>query len=139
MHYQLEHVAIHCRDLNESIKFYEKFFGGSRDGDKEGNSGLWLLLYENRRCAVYSTNGILRAGWSPPLWIRHRRRRTVSPGTSKKKVPRSFEKIVTRRANSQPFSSKIQMAWNWKFDPLVRWDSSLISSGQVTAACRIGL
>ena len=29
MHYQLEHVAVYCRDINESIKFYEKFFGGS--------------------------------------------------------------------------------------------------------------
>ena len=39
MHYQLEHVAIHCRDLNESIKFYEKFFGGSPTAIRRGTAG----------------------------------------------------------------------------------------------------
>ena len=39
MHYQLEHVAIHCRDLSESIKFYEKFFGGSPTAIRKGTAG----------------------------------------------------------------------------------------------------
>ena len=39
MHYRLEHVAIHCRDLNESIKFYEKFFGGSPTAIRKGTAG----------------------------------------------------------------------------------------------------
>lgn len=39
MHYQLEHVAIHCRDLNESIKFYEKFFGGNPTAIRKGTAG----------------------------------------------------------------------------------------------------
>jgi predicted enzyme related to lactoylglutathione lyase len=39
MHYQLEHVAIHCRDLSESIKFYEKFFGGSPTAIRRGTAG----------------------------------------------------------------------------------------------------
>ena len=39
MKYQLEHVAIHCRDLNESIKFYEKFFGGSPTALRKGAAG----------------------------------------------------------------------------------------------------
>lgn len=39
MQYQLEHVAIHCRDLNESIKFYEKFFGGSPTAIRKGTAG----------------------------------------------------------------------------------------------------
>ena len=39
MQYQLEHVAIHCRDLNESIKFYEKFFGGSPTAIRKGAAG----------------------------------------------------------------------------------------------------
>jgi predicted enzyme related to lactoylglutathione lyase len=39
MHYQLEHVAIYCRDINESIKFYEKFFEGSPTAVRKGAAG----------------------------------------------------------------------------------------------------
>jgi catechol 2,3-dioxygenase-like lactoylglutathione lyase family enzyme len=39
MHYQLEHVAVYCRDINESIKFYEKFFGGSPTAIRKGAAG----------------------------------------------------------------------------------------------------
>jgi catechol 2,3-dioxygenase-like lactoylglutathione lyase family enzyme len=39
MQYRLEHVAIHCRDINESIKFYERFFGGSPTAIRKGAAG----------------------------------------------------------------------------------------------------
>jgi len=39
MHYQLEHVAVYCRNINESIKFYEKFFGGSPTAIRKGTAG----------------------------------------------------------------------------------------------------
>ena len=39
MKYQLEHVAIYCNDINESIKFYEKFFGGQRTAIRKGSAG----------------------------------------------------------------------------------------------------
>jgi predicted enzyme related to lactoylglutathione lyase len=39
MRYQLEHVAVYCRDINESIKFYEKFFGGSPTAIRKGTAG----------------------------------------------------------------------------------------------------
>jgi catechol 2,3-dioxygenase-like lactoylglutathione lyase family enzyme len=39
MNYRLEHVAIYCRDLNESIKFYERFFGGSPTAIRKGAAG----------------------------------------------------------------------------------------------------
>jgi catechol 2,3-dioxygenase-like lactoylglutathione lyase family enzyme len=39
MNYRLEHVAIYCRDLNESIKFYERFFGGSPTAIRKGTAG----------------------------------------------------------------------------------------------------
>ena len=39
MHYRLEHVAIYCRDLDESIGFYEKFFGGSPTAVRKGAAG----------------------------------------------------------------------------------------------------
>jgi catechol 2,3-dioxygenase-like lactoylglutathione lyase family enzyme len=39
MQYQLEHVAIHCRDINESIKFYEKFLGGIPTAIRKGAAG----------------------------------------------------------------------------------------------------
>lgn len=39
MNYQLEHVAIYCKDLNESIKFYEKYFGGHPTAIRKGAAG----------------------------------------------------------------------------------------------------
>jgi lactoylglutathione lyase len=39
MNYQLEHVAIYCKDLQESIKFYEKFFGGHSTAIRKGAAG----------------------------------------------------------------------------------------------------
>jgi catechol 2,3-dioxygenase-like lactoylglutathione lyase family enzyme len=39
MKYQLEHVAIYCKDLNESIKFYEHFFNGSPTAIRTGAAG----------------------------------------------------------------------------------------------------
>lgn len=39
MEYQLEHVAIYCKDLQESIKFYEKFFNGQPTAIRRGAAG----------------------------------------------------------------------------------------------------
>jgi catechol 2,3-dioxygenase-like lactoylglutathione lyase family enzyme len=39
MKIQLEHVAIYCKDINESIKFYETFFGGSPTAIRKGAAG----------------------------------------------------------------------------------------------------
>jgi|SRR5215472_4279592 len=39
MNYQLEHVAIYCKDINETIKFYEKFFGGQPTAIRKGAAG----------------------------------------------------------------------------------------------------
>jgi catechol 2,3-dioxygenase-like lactoylglutathione lyase family enzyme len=39
MKFQLEHVAIHCKDLNESIKFYEKYYGGKPTAIRKGAAG----------------------------------------------------------------------------------------------------
>ena len=39
MKYQLEHVAIYCKDIHESIKFYERFFGGSATAIRKGAAG----------------------------------------------------------------------------------------------------
>ena len=39
MKYQLEHVAIYCKDLNATIKFYEKFFGGQPTAVRKGDAG----------------------------------------------------------------------------------------------------
>lgn len=39
MTYRLEHLAIYCRDLNESIKFYERFFGGHPTAVRKGAAG----------------------------------------------------------------------------------------------------
>ena len=39
MSYRLEHVAIHCKDINESIKFYEKYFGAHPTAIRKGAAG----------------------------------------------------------------------------------------------------
>ena len=39
MKFQLEHVAIHCKDLNESIKFYEKYYGAKPTAIRKGSAG----------------------------------------------------------------------------------------------------
>jgi predicted enzyme related to lactoylglutathione lyase len=39
MRYRLEHVAIYCKDIHESIKFYETFFGGSPTAIRKGAAG----------------------------------------------------------------------------------------------------
>jgi len=39
MNFQLEHVAIYCKDIAESVKFYEKFFGGHPTPVRKGAAG----------------------------------------------------------------------------------------------------
>lgn len=39
MSYQLEHIAIYTKDMAESIKFYEKFFGGQATPIRKGSAG----------------------------------------------------------------------------------------------------
>jgi catechol 2,3-dioxygenase-like lactoylglutathione lyase family enzyme len=39
MNFQLEHVAIYTKDIAESIRFYEKFFGGHPTPIRKGNAG----------------------------------------------------------------------------------------------------
>ncbi len=39
MRFQLEHVAIHCKDLNESIKFYEKYYSAKPTAIRKGSAG----------------------------------------------------------------------------------------------------
>jgi len=39
MSYHLEHVAIYCRDIQESIKFYENIFAGEPTAIRKGAAG----------------------------------------------------------------------------------------------------
>ncbi len=39
MGYQLEHIAIYCKDLNESIAFYQKYFAASPTAIRKGAAG----------------------------------------------------------------------------------------------------
>jgi catechol 2,3-dioxygenase-like lactoylglutathione lyase family enzyme len=39
MTYRLEHVALNCKDINESIRFYETFFGGKSTPIRKGAVG----------------------------------------------------------------------------------------------------
>jgi catechol 2,3-dioxygenase-like lactoylglutathione lyase family enzyme len=39
MNFQLEHVAIYTKDIDASVKFYEKFFGGQATPVRKGSAG----------------------------------------------------------------------------------------------------
>ncbi len=39
MDYRLEHVAIQCKDLKESIRFYQRLFGGEPTEIRKGTAG----------------------------------------------------------------------------------------------------
>ena len=39
MSYKLDHVAINCKDLNESIQYYERLFGGKATPIRKGAVG----------------------------------------------------------------------------------------------------
>ena len=39
MSYRLEHIAIYCKDINESIAFYQKYFAGSPTAIRKGAAG----------------------------------------------------------------------------------------------------
>jgi predicted enzyme related to lactoylglutathione lyase len=39
MNFQLEHIAIYTKDIAESVKFYEKFFGGQSTPIRKGSAG----------------------------------------------------------------------------------------------------
>jgi catechol 2,3-dioxygenase-like lactoylglutathione lyase family enzyme len=39
MSYRLEHIAINCKDISESIRFYETFFGGRATPIRKGAVG----------------------------------------------------------------------------------------------------
>jgi catechol 2,3-dioxygenase-like lactoylglutathione lyase family enzyme len=39
MKFQLEHIAIYCKDLNASIKFYEKFYSAKPTAIRKGSAG----------------------------------------------------------------------------------------------------
>ena len=112
MHYQLEHVAIHCRDINESIKFYEKFFGGSPTAIRKGAAGYGFCFMKIDGAPSIQLMESSERGRSSPLWIRHRQHRTGSPKSSKKRVRKLFVKIVIHRADLQPFLSKILTVWS---------------------------
>jgi catechol 2,3-dioxygenase-like lactoylglutathione lyase family enzyme len=39
MNYRLDHIALNCKDLNESVNFYEKHFSGTPTAPRKGGDG----------------------------------------------------------------------------------------------------
>ncbi len=39
MNYRLDHIALNCKDLSESVSFYEKHFGGTPTAPRKGGDG----------------------------------------------------------------------------------------------------
>lgn len=53
MEYRLEHVAISCRDLQESIHFYETLFDGKATSIRKGSAGYaFCFIQINGSAAV---------------------------------------------------------------------------------------
>ena len=39
MNYRLDHIALNCKDLDDSVCFYEKHFGGTPTSSRKGGDG----------------------------------------------------------------------------------------------------
>jgi catechol 2,3-dioxygenase-like lactoylglutathione lyase family enzyme len=39
MNYRLDHIALNCKDLSESVNFYAKHFGGAPTAPRKGGDG----------------------------------------------------------------------------------------------------
>jgi catechol 2,3-dioxygenase-like lactoylglutathione lyase family enzyme len=39
MNYKLDHIALNCKDLNESVEYYEKHFGGKPTAIRKAGDG----------------------------------------------------------------------------------------------------
>jgi len=50
MSYKLEHVAIYCKDIHESIKFYEKCFTGEPTAIRKGAAGYGFCFIKIDGC-----------------------------------------------------------------------------------------
>ena len=46
MNYRLEHVGVYCKDLEDSKKFYEKFFKGQPTAIRKGSAGYAFCFVE---------------------------------------------------------------------------------------------
>ena len=46
MQYKLEHIAILCKDLKESIGFYERLFGGKATPIRKGSAGYGFCFID---------------------------------------------------------------------------------------------
>ena len=80
MNYQLEHVAIYCQDLNATIKFYEKFFGGQPTAVRKGDAGYAFCFMRIAGSPAIQLMESATRGRRPSLWLRHRRHRPGVPG-----------------------------------------------------------
>ncbi|MCH7571128.1 MAG: VOC family protein [Deltaproteobacteria bacterium] len=52
MNYRLEHVAIRCKDLEESIEFYRKLFGGTPTEVRTGAGYRFCFVKINGEFAI---------------------------------------------------------------------------------------
>jgi catechol 2,3-dioxygenase-like lactoylglutathione lyase family enzyme len=66
MNFQLEHVAIYTRDIAESIKFYEKFFGGQPTPIRKGSAGYGFCFVR-----IASAPSIQLMESSGPVGVHH--------------------------------------------------------------------
>ena len=110
MKYQLEHVAIYCNDINESIKFYEKFFGGQRTATRKGSAGYGFCFM-----SIAGAPSIQLMESAGAVGVHHYGFVTdeieLAVKEFKKRARKSSGKIAIRRELSPLFLSKIPTAW----------------------------
>ena len=104
MNYQLEHVAIYCKDLDATIKFYEKFFGGQPTAIRKGDAGYAFCFMR-----IAGSPAIQLMESATGVGVHHYGFITTSircARSSRKRAQQSCAKTVMRPANSRPSSSK---------------------------------
>ena len=94
MNYQLEHVAIYCKDLNAVIKFYEKFFGGQPTAKRKGDAGYAFCFM---RIAGSPAIQLMESatGWASITMASSPTTSTRSARSSKKRARPSCGRIAT--------------------------------------------
>ena len=113
MNYQLEHVAIYCKDLNESIKFYEKYFAGHPTAIRKGDAGYSFCFVR-----IAGSPAIQLMESATGVGVHHYGFVTDDVDQVckefKEKGARFCARIATLRASSQRSLSKIRTAWRWR-------------------------
>lgn len=119
MNFQLEHVAIYTKDINASVKFYEKFFGGQATPIRKGSAGYGFCFV---RIAGAPSIQLMESDFA--VGVHHYGYVTDAidevARESKEKGAEILRENRTPRAGSRRSSSRIPTVWSWKSEARAR-------------------